>query len=371
MKVIISYVSAGAGHYRAAQALYDYVIRDCRDTEVILIDALEKSHPVFKNIYTYGYIFLVNHLLWLWRFFFWVTSVRYLRLISDFLNCFLNRINTRSFCEFLIAENPDYIISTHFLTSETAAYLKKRKKINSLLISVVTDFSAHPFWIYKETDIYVVASGATKAGLVESGVEEGRIKDFGIPVKPEFLLKYDKDALKKNLGLAKDRFTVLVVTGSFGIGPIEEIVELLYEENQVLVVCAGNRKLYRKLKSKNYPQVSVFGFVDNMHELMVVSDLIITKPGGLTISEVLVMGLAPVFISPIPGQETENIRILQGYGIGETLKRSRDIKGIIAEFKENPVRLEEIKKRIFEVRRPFAAKEICDGVCKGSFRYSR
>lgn len=371
MKVIISYVSAGAGHYRAAQAIYDYFKENCSGNEVILADVLEKTPPAFRKIYPYGYQFLVNHLLWLWKFCFWITSVKSLRFISDTLNSYIARINTGSFSEFLIKEEADYVISTHFLTSEIAAYLKKRGRINSRLVTVVTDFSVHPYWIYAGTDIYVVASSHTKNELMEAGIKENIIKDYGIPVKPEFLLKHEKGILLERFGLVKDKFTVLIVTGSFGIGPMEEIAGLLYRENQILVVCAGNKELYKRLKDKNYPGVAVFGFVDNIHELMAVSDLVITKPGGLTISELLVMGLVPVFISPIPGQETENIRVLQGYGIGVTIKRVADIKGVITEFKEGPEKLEEIKERISKIKKPFAAREICDAVCKGSIGASR
>lgn len=363
-KIIISYVSAGGGHYRAAQALYDYFKANCRNSEVTLVDVLEKTHPLFKEVYTRGYLFLINHLLWLWKFFFWITSLECLRFASDALHFLSARLNTRGFAGFLIRQNPDFVISTHFLASEIAAYLKQSERINSRLVSVVTDFSVHPYWIYRATDIYAVASGRTKSELMKAGIEEDRIRDSGIPVKQEFLLKYDKGSLAKKLGLARDKFTVLIVTGSFGIGPIEEIVGLLYEETQILAVCAANRQLYKKLKNKNYPGVSVFGFVGNIHELMAVSDLVITKPGGLTISEALAMGAAPVFISPIPGQETGNIRVLQSYGIGLTIRRAREIKGIVMDFKENPGKLEEMKKRISQIRKPFAAREICDAVCE-------
>ena len=111
---------------------------------------------------------------------------------------------------------------------------------------------------------------------------------------------------------------MLVVTGSFGIGPIEEIVQLLCNDYEVLAVCARNKRLFGRLKARAYPHTHVFGFVENIDELMTVSDVIITKPGGLTISESLCMDLIPLFIAAIPGQESMNVEVLQNAGIGSS-----------------------------------------------------
>jgi processive 1,2-diacylglycerol beta-glucosyltransferase len=156
------------------------------------------------------------------------------------------------------------------------------------------------------------------------------------------------------------------MTGSFGIGPMEKIVEALHKDVQLLVVCAKNDKLAMKLSQRNFPGVKVFGFVDNADELMAVSDLIITKPGGLSTSEILVMELAPIFICAIPGQEMGNVRALASSGIGIELGNVDRIKKAVLEYKEHPEKLFTIKERIRGVRKPDAAEEICNVVCQGS-----
>ncbi|MDD4900276.1 MAG: glycosyltransferase, partial [Candidatus Omnitrophica bacterium] len=271
-----------------------------------LVDVLEYSRGLFRYSYIRGYAFLVLHAPFLWFLCFSVTQAYFLRWFTRPIAIFLNRMETRKFCDYLIKENPDFIISTHFLPSEIAASLKKSKKIKSQLLTVITDFGVHPFWISHPTDCYIVSSAFTKRQLLQQGIIEAHIRDIGIPVDEKFYAAYEREGLARNLGLNSDKFTVLIMTGSFGTGPLEEIASALSPLAQVIVVCARNEKLFRRLREKAYKNVKVFGFVDNIHELMAVSDCMITKPGGLSISEALAMELIPVFISAIPGQEVEN-----------------------------------------------------------------
>ncbi|MFA5276329.1 MAG: glycosyltransferase [Candidatus Omnitrophota bacterium] len=366
MKIFIIYASAGAGHTKAAEAVYDYFKAiNCSDT-VRLIDVLDSSSLIYKFAYKSGYSFLIRYPVWLWAAAFWLTDFRPLRFLSCWLVAISNSLNTKSFRRFLVEENPDYIISTHFLPSEIAAKLKSEKRITSKLITVITDFGVHPFWINKETDLYLVASAATKQDLLSEGVPENRIKESGIPVKERFLKKHDKRALCSKLGIDADKFTVLIMTGSFGIGPIKEIVQALYQDTQLLVVCALNKQLYEDLSRKNFPNVKVYAFVDNSDELMAVSDLIITKPGGLSISEILNIGLIPIFISSIPGQEKKNVSVLSKLGIGSLPKNTKEIRDVVLGLKANPGRFNALKEKIRVLSKPDCLKDIADVVCESS-----
>jgi processive 1,2-diacylglycerol beta-glucosyltransferase len=362
MKIIIAYASAGAGHRRAAEALYNYLKENSPGTDLKIVDVLQKSNFVFRSIYSKGYIFLVNHALWLWHFCFWFTSIKFLRPATKAVNFLLNRVNVSGFYRFLTKESPDFIISTHFLPSEIAVNLKKTRKINSRLITVITDFGVHPFWVLDGTDTYIAASSFTKEQLTARGVKDEIIKDLGIPIDPRFLKAYDRNTLCYGLGLEPGKFTVLISTGSSGIGDVAKIVDALYEEVQVIVVCGQNKALYAILSKRGYIGVKVYGFTDNMHELMAVSDIIITKPGGMTIAESLAMGLFPVFIAAIPGQETENARILSENSIGADVKDTSAVKGIVLSFRDNPDKLMAVRERINALKKPYAAKEICNAI---------
>jgi processive 1,2-diacylglycerol beta-glucosyltransferase len=364
MKVIIAYASAGAGHFKAAQAIRNCFKEKHPQVDVKLVDILEKSTPLFKYTYVWFYTFMVRHAFFLWGWLFAISERGPLSLIIRKLSAISHSINTHSFAEFLVQEAPDAVISTHFAPPEIAAHLKKQGKIRAKLITVITDFGVHPFWLSKGTDLYIGASEFTKSELLRQGVEEGKIKVCGIPVDAKFLQKHDRDSLCKKIGIDKDIFTVLIMTGSFGIGPIEEIVEALYREVQLLVVCASNKKLFDRLSARNLPGVDVFGFVDNADELMAVSDVIVTKPGGLSTSEILVMELAPIFVSAIPGQERGNVEAMASCGIGLELKNTPAIKREVLDYRDNPDKLLVINERIRKVRKPFAAEEICNAVCE-------
>ncbi|MEK9169393.1 MAG: glycosyltransferase, partial [Patescibacteria group bacterium] len=136
----------------------------------------------------------------------------------------------------------------------------------------------------------------TKNRLLHMGIEEQRIKEFGIPSAPGFLKIQDREQIAKKLGIEAKKFTMLVMTGSFGVGPLEEIAGSLCADAQVLVVCGRNKTLFKRLEKKNLSNVLAFGFINNPEELMAVSDVIITKPGGLSIAELLNMELFPIFI---------------------------------------------------------------------------
>lgn len=366
MKIVITYASAGTGHNRAAQAIYSHLREYHKEIDVKIIDVLKKTNILFGLSYYYGYLFLVKYAPFLWWLGFWSTYAKVLRPFNKPIVLIINRLSTRKFSKFLIQENPDFIISTHFLPSEISVYLKRTQKIKSRIFTVITDFGVHPFWIADGTDIYNVALDSTKEKLISEGIKENNIKEFGIPIDSKFLRRYEKDVLTKKFDIDQNKFTVLITTGSFGIGPIEEIVDLLYKDIQILVVCANNKRLYTRLKNKNYPDVRVFGFIDNIQELMSVSDIIITKPGGLTISESLTMDLVPIFIAAIPGQETENIKILTKKGIGIKARNTASIKDIILDFKNRPDKLKSIKENISRIKKPFATRELCNAVCQGS-----
>lgn len=161
MKVLIVYVSAGAGHLKAAEAIYNYLKRHSSTIELKFIDVLDKSSFIFRSIYKFGYAFLITKVPLFWGWLFWITDFGPLGFFTRKIISILSKFNTREFAKLLIQENADFIISTHFLSSEISATLKSTGKIKSKLISVITDFGVHPFWIAKGTDLYVVGSGVT------------------------------------------------------------------------------------------------------------------------------------------------------------------------------------------------------------------
>ena len=314
VKILIIHASAGAGHRKAAEAIYNTLKKD-KQCDVVIVDALDYTRPWYKRMYAGSYSFMITRCPWLWGSFFKLMDCTRLLPLIRKIRRIHNSLNAQALERFLKEEQFDYIFSTHFFPIEVVCSLKRRKAISSKVICVITDFDVHSIWLGRGVDFYTVACELTKKKLQHFGVADHQIKVTGIPTDEKFFSPKDIPDLKRKMGIQEDRFTVLIATGSFGIGPIEEMIEVL-KDYQILVVGGHNQDLFKRLQQKRNDFLKVYGLVDNMDELMAVSDCMVTKPGGLSIAEALVSGLPLIFFHAIPGQETNNIRILKEFGVG-------------------------------------------------------
>ena len=359
MKILIIHASAGAGHQKAAEALFTGTRKFYPEHEVKIVDALDYTSPSFKKLYRGTYFFLISQLPCAWALFFNILDKSWMQSMARILRRFYNSIFAEPLEEFLREERFDYIFSTHFMPVEVCAALKRQGLIQSQLITVITDFDVHKIWLAEGVDKYTAASEWTKRKLKKLGVEEEKILVSGIPIHEKFLETFDIGFLKKKLGFVENNFTVLLATGSFGIGPLEEIIQYLFLEGfQTIVVCGQNKNLMARLTQKNYSNVRVFGLVDNMHELMSAADCLVTKPGGLSISEALVRQLPLIFFNPIPGQEAHNVQALASQKIGFLAKNSEQIVQEVKRLSQHKDAFLTAVKRTQELARPNAVKDI-------------
>ncbi len=367
MKALIVYAKAGAGHRRAAEAVLAAFKRRGQDKDVVLIDCLDYTNPWFKYFYPQSYLFLVRFLSPVWAGIYYALENRTFYSLIKPLRRLNNRLVSGRFAGFLKRERPQVVISTQFFASEVAAALKREKEIDSTLISVVTDFGAHTFWESEDVDIFIVASEDTKKDLSLRNIPEQKIRVLGIPIEPP-LKEFNKAQLREEIGLDKDLFTVLIVGGGFGVGPIKELVFSLdnlspkiRERAQLVVVCSRNKKLYGEMKniaSKLKIDTKIFGFVPDLYKMMVTSEVIISKSGGLTTSEALASGLPMIIISPIPGQEAKNCDLLVKNGAAVRIDRAFEVKRTIEELIKMPDELERMCQNALGLARPNSADDI-------------
>ncbi|HRZ39550.1 MAG TPA: glycosyltransferase [Candidatus Omnitrophota bacterium] len=355
MKILVVYATAGAGHKKAAEALYDGLKGSGHD--VVYLDVLKYTNAFYHYSYVQGYTFLVKHLPVVWAAFFGLLDLPWMRPVLVDFRRFYNAVNARAFHDYLRKEQFDCIFSTHFLPNEVAAYLKRTGQIHSKLICCVTDFDVHRIWISKGIDRYAVASPYTREKIISLGVDAQNVHVTGIPVNQKFSRNKNRAELKQKMGLKDGMFTVLMATGSFGFGPIEEVASRL-QGLQVLVVCGHNKALYQRMKSRNLPDVVVYGLVDNMDELMAVSDAMITKPGGLSISEALVTGLPLIFFSAIPGQEEHNVRVLARQGVGVSHCPIENMAAVLRAYQSDPQQFQDAQSKAKALGKPDAVKDI-------------
>ncbi|MDD5005770.1 MAG: glycosyltransferase [Candidatus Omnitrophica bacterium] len=360
MKIFIIHASAGFGHKKIAESIYESAVDIYDKKNVFLLDVLDYTPNFFRFLYSKGYIFIISNMKWLWSILFFLADTKYLRLINGNFRRFISKLFCYKFLDFIKSEQPDVIISTHFLVNELVSYLKGKEQIKTRIISVVTDFGVHSFWLAKNIDTYVAACDRTKEILISEQIDSEKIEVLGIPIRKQFQRQIDKDAVRKKLGINTGGFTSLILSGGIGIGPIYQIVNLLSKEINVIVICGNNEKLFFRLKKLNNSNLVVLGWIDYVQEVMAVCDVVVTKPGGSTISECLVMDLPMIFFSIIPGQELQNARIITQHGLGFIPKNPKKIKEKILSLRDNTGEITAIKNKISVFRQTDSSRRVLE-----------
>ena len=197
MKILVIHASAGAGHLKAAEAV-TAGIQAHTQYEVELFDALDFASAFYKRLYQKSYFFLISKIPIIWALCFSFLDIPFLQPAIRLARRFYNHLNMKRLEQQLITEQYHYVISTHFMSTEIAAALKRRGMIAAHVITCVTDFDVHRIWLAEGVDIYTVASDWTKEKLQSLGVDPEIIRVTGIPVHEKFCGPFDKGALKIN-----------------------------------------------------------------------------------------------------------------------------------------------------------------------------
>jgi processive 1,2-diacylglycerol beta-glucosyltransferase len=323
------------------------------------MDALELTSPFFSKCYTYGYEFLVGKLPNLWAVFFDLTDKDAMQGVFQSARRIYNGLNTAKLVKHIREGGYDVIVTTHFLSTEVVGNMRLKGLTSARLVTIVTDYDVHKIWLSKGVDLYLVATPYTRSRLMALGVDEKKIAVTGIPCDERFVAPRDRKEVRRRLGLHEGRFTVLLSTSSFGLGPIEELAGLLADE-QMIIICGHNEGLFKRMSAHARPLHKVFRFVDNMEELMAASDCMITKPGGLSITEALANHMPLIFFSAIPGQEAGNVRVLAAHGIGLSGKPLPEIAGEIKRLSSEPGALEAAREKCGAIARPHSVRDIIE-----------
>lgn len=321
------------------------------------MDALELTNPFFRKAYSQGYEFMVGKLPKLWEVFFELTDKKWAQPMFRCCRRLYNGLNTRPLVRFIKEGDFDVIVTTHFLSTEVCGWLRRTGQIRSKFITMVTDFDVHKIWVVDGVDLFLVASDFTRKSLVGLGVAEDKVVVTGIPVDEKFVVTRNKKEIRRNLGLREDAFTVLLSTSSFGFGPIAELSALL-SDLQMIIICGNNEALYGRMMAQKNPLHKVCRFVGNMEEMLAASDIMITKPGGLSIAEALANHIPLIFFSAIPGQEAGNVRVLAGHGIGLSDKSLSEIAAEIRRLAISPEALQEARDKTVALARPDSVAQI-------------
>mgnify|MGYP001044242504 CR=1 FL=1 len=282
---------------------------------------------------------------------------------KDSAKHFLSMLLMRKYIKVIMNFDPDIIVCTHALSCRAASILKSNGQISASLIAAITDFDIHPYWFSKYADGFIVPTDEIKKEFLIHGLEADKIHAFGIPIHMCFSRMQDKLVLKTKLGIRKDLPVILVIGGGWGLGPIKKIVRYLNSSKmalQLIVVTGKNKVLEDKLSKISSGlniSIKILGYVNNIDELMEVSDIAITKPGGLAASELLAKSLPAILIDVISGQEKANGDYLISKGVACRIKKINQLEDTLQKLLSNHLELDGMRAKAKAVAKPFAAED--------------
>ena len=368
---LILSISGGAGHIRAAQALHQAVRSSKLPIRSEHFDCLDFTSRLFKQLYSQSYLAMVNRIPELWGYFYTQTEKKpYAK--KGLLKIF-DHFNYQRYLNALRSKRPDAILCTHFLPYVSISERLHHTTMNAPIFAVTTDFDVHQLWVNPVVTRYYVHHEESAWQLTAKGVQERKIAVKGIPVLREFGQQRGAKASRQILGIPGERFTVLVLSGGFGVGRIEPLVDHVastladYSRRRfnLLVVCGKNDRVRSHLEKKKFPhniEMRVFGYVTNVHDLMAAADILISKSGGLTSAEAMSKHLPMIIVDPIPGQETRNAEMIVESGAGFLALDLPNVSYKLRRAIENPALLRRARAGTCELAKPHAAMDIVHDV---------
>jgi processive 1,2-diacylglycerol beta-glucosyltransferase len=318
-KILILSATFGDGHKQVANAISEAVDFSLPDVEPIVLDIMHWLHPYLYPVSNYFYKKVIKNFPQMYSYLY--RKTRESSPFSGRLNALFS-FGMGSMLEILERINPKVVVSTYPFAAGIMSKLKEQGLINVPVVTIITDYTDHSYWLHPCTDQYVVGSEQVKDRLISLGVDPFKIKCTGIPIRQKFINTQPREILASKYDLNSNKFTILVMGGGEGfIGKgisTFHAFETLSTPIQFIIICGRNKKLQKKLEEElrtTKHKVLIMGFCENVNELMAISDLMISKPGGVTTSEALAMELPLLIYNPLPGQEEDNADYLVKSGL--------------------------------------------------------
>lgn len=363
--------SGGAGHIRAAEALHRTAPLTRLPIRTEHYDVLDFTSKIFKKLYSETYLLMVNRAPELWGYLY-EQSERKPYEKKGIIKSF-DRLNYKRYLNTLRELEPDAIICTHFLPYISVSSELRKNNITAPVFAVTTDFDIHQLWVDPIIERYFVYNEESAWQLQSKKVPAEKITVAGIPIMPEFQSKRKQKNVRVKLGINPNQFTVLVLSGGFGIGRVKEIVEqtatTLSEFDGInfnlLIVCGKNSKVQTEIQELELPKnitPHIYGFIDNMHEFMDASDLLISKAGGLTSSEAIAKSLPILIVDPIPGQESRNTDMIVEHGAGWKAINLPNLSYKLQQILNTRTVLNQARKATQQLAKPDAAMTVLKDV---------
>jgi UDP-N-acetylglucosamine:LPS N-acetylglucosamine transferase len=337
-KYLFLYLKTGGGHLAPAKAVAEKIkTKRSVDIEVNLIDGLSESNLLVKKVIEDGYKNAINKAAWTFELLY---ALHKIKAVSEFTALLVSYFVKPGIEKHIFETVPKKIVVFHFFLIKPVFEILKEHNLNIPVITVVTDpFTAHPIWFLQKGQNYVVFSDLLKEACIEKGINKNNLHVFPFVLDSKFSQKisdFKKIRIRKKLGFEIDSRIILIMGGGEGIPHGKKILKKIIKRNmdaEIAIVCGNNSELYdkaMKLKNKHaIDNLKVFGFIDFVHYLVSISDVVITKCGASTSMEILMMGKVPVINNYIWEQEKGNMEFVCQNKMGILEKNTRFLPDIL------------------------------------------
>ena len=361
--ILVVTASMGSGHNKAANAVAEAIKRKYPVNKINVIDFMSTETAYFNSLVKDIYLKMLDHTPSVYEFFYKFTSDS--TKGSTIQSVFAHAMK-KDMRELIKKYEADMVICTHPFPCAAASYLKQTGEINIPLITVMTDFCVHQFWLYKNIDIYFTANDLLKKEMVNQGLLEERIFVTGIPVGYNFRVDYNRDDLLAKFKLEKDKPVALIMGGGLGLGGVKNALcqlEHLEKDIQILVITGANVALWSEMNEyaqHSIHKIFVWGYSHNIQEFMSVATFLISKPGALTISEALTRELPMILHDPIPGPEVDNAKFVSDNGAAIWVKHQDTLDAVVREVLSDATILPKLRNNAKVLKKPYASDNIAD-----------
>lgn len=363
-KIMIMTASVGCGHDQVAGIIKKQLLDKHKNIEIKIIDFIDIFPPAMGQFIKSAYLKMIDKAPNWYNLLYKLTAKtgQKNKVSSIFTYKYKKKI-----CALIRAFNPHMVLFTNPFPLILVSQLKRKNKINTYTASIITDYTAHSVWLDPTINSYFVGSNILKKEMTDRGISAFKIHVTGIPVDRKFNVPVNREEKMAELGLDVNIPTVLIMGGGLGLGSIEEILETTNKINrplQLIVIAGKNESLKHELENRMYNQkhnVKVLGFCNNVHELMECSHLLISKSGGLTMTEAVIKKLPILVFNPIPGQEMKNAQYFSNMGAAMYLKDLKEVNNAIDELLyRKPEKRQRMVERCSMICKPYAAEDVSD-----------
>ena len=362
MKVLLLSVPAGGGHYQTARAVCDY-LNTLDNAQCEILDIAENTNGFVKGFISNGYLFTTTALPAGYRFFYNLMNKRTKHSFT-FVSRLLYWVCGKKLVKYIESYKPDVVVSTHPFATVVLNIHAKKHKLNTKIISIITDLTIQPMWEQTTSDYFITASDLLSYQALVKWGSCDNVLPLGIPISTKFSQKTEKAQARASLSFP-DKFTVLVMMGSMGYGSaaaklIREL-DSLTDDFHIIAVCGNNKTLKARIeKLKINKSLTAYGFVNNVADLMDTADCIITKPGGLSSSEALAKNLPIILANPIPGHEDRNQEFLVNNGAAVALSKTFKVSEAVYQLIHSENMCKRLSENAHHLAKPDATRNLAE-----------